>query len=133
MTKAILDAKKIENGVVLIVPENMPSINQWKNWHWTKQARYKKDLTEIMTILTLIVGKPKYEKALIEITHYHPVVRNRDSGDNYAPKFILDSLRYAGFICEDHAGAIRVPEPTLLIDKESWRTQIKITELKGDM
>lgn len=131
-TKAILEAKRIENGVLLIIPENMPSLNVWKNWHWTKQARYKKYLTEIMADLTLIVGRTQYVKARVEITHYHPVIRNRDSGDNYCPKFVLDSLRYAGFIQEDHSGALQVPEPELLIDRLAWRTEIKITELEGE-
>ena len=133
LTKAILDAKRIENGILLIIPENMPSINQWKDWHWTKQAHFKKYLTEILSDLTLIAGCPRYEKARVEITHYHPVVRKRDSGDNYAPKFLLDALRYAGFIQEDHSGVLQVPEPKLLIDRSAWRTEIKLTNTEGEL
>ena len=131
--EAILNARKIEDGVLLIIPENMPSLNVWKNWHWAKQATYKKDLTKLMADLSLIVGCPQYERATVEITHYFRTNRNRDSGDNYAPKFVMDALRYAGFIIEDHSGVVRVPEPTLLVDRESWRTEIKITKVKGEL
>lgn len=132
-TAARLGAERIEKGVKIVLPENMPSINVWKDWYWTKQWRFKKYLTQILSDLTLVVGRPRYAMARIEITHYHAVVRNRDSGDNYAPKFLLDALRYAGFIQEDHSGVLQVPEPQLLIDRLAWRTEIKIINTEGEL
>lgn len=116
-------------GIVLVVPENMPSLNKWKKWHWAKQKRYLDMLTESLTGLAMVIGWPRYDKARVEIVHYFRTSRRRDSGDNYAPKFILDALRYAEVLAEDNSEVLKVPEPVLKVDKEYFRTEIYVYHL----
>lgn len=126
ITQARWDAFPIEGGVCFVLPFNMPSLNEWKDWHWGKQRDYKKQLTEDLEKLRLLVGRTLYAKARVEVTHYFRVVRNRDSGDNFAPKFLLDALRYAGVIAEDNSNVLQVPEPVFKIDRQAWRTEVRV-------
>lgn len=128
VTKAKWDAERMPGGVKFIIPENMPSLNVWKNWHWAKQMEYKDYLTRCIHDLTFITGKPQYEKAKIEITHYFRVNRDRDF-DNAAPKFLLDALRYARVIQEDHSGVLQLPEPVFKMDRVCWRTEVSVWEV----
>ena len=125
VTKAKWDAKRIDGGVMLVIPENMPSFNQWKNWHWARQAQYKKELTEHIAALTLLVGRPMYQLARVEVVHYFRTRRRRDQ-DNQTPKFLLDALRYAGVIVEDHSEVLQLEPPRFELDRESWRTEVFI-------
>lgn len=128
VSKARWDAWRVDGGIVLVVPENMPSINQWKDWHWAKKKRFLDRLTENLTSLAMVLGWPRYEKARVEVVHYFRTSRRRDSGDNYAPKFILDALRYAGILAEDNSEVLQVPEPVFKVDKECFRTEVWIYE-----
>lgn len=131
LTKAQWDAQKIPGGIMIIIPENMPSLNIWKGWHWGKQDRFKEQMTNNLRSLALTVGRPRFERASVQITHYFRVNRRRDSGDNYAPKFVLDALKNAGVLVDDNAEVLRVPEPVFKVDAEAWRTEIVITQLGG--
>ncbi|MDW7673195.1 MAG: hypothetical protein SCK28_01540 [Bacillota bacterium] len=126
---ATWDVELVLSGVVFTIPENMPSLNEWKNWHWSKQAEYKQFLTDALSILALKAGKPKYEKAKIKVVHCFRVNRRRDE-DNLTPKFLLDALRYAGVIAEDHAEVLQLMPPIIEVDSVRWRTEIYIVESK---
>ena len=116
------------DGILFIISENMVSINVWKNkWHWTKRHSYQKRLTEEIKKLAMAVKRPTMERARVEITHYFPDGRRRDK-DNYTPKQILDALRYAGVIAEDNADVLELPEPAFKIDREAWRTEIRVIQ-----
>lgn len=129
ISKAVWNVRKLPDGILFIIPENMVSINVWKNkWHWTKQRDYQKRLTEEIKKLALMVRRPTMERARVEVTHYFRVRRTRDK-DNQVPKFILDALRYAGVIAEDNADVLELPEPVFKIDKTAWRTEIYIREI----
>ncbi|MHB8122622.1 MAG: hypothetical protein ACYDG4_10755 [Desulfuromonadaceae bacterium] len=130
VSKAQWDARRVDGGIVLTAPENMPSLNEWKKWHWAKQKRYLNILSESLTALAMVLGRPRYEKARVEVVHYFRTSRRRDSGDNYAPKFILDALRYAGVLEEDNSEVLKVPEPIFRVDKECYRTEIWIYDNK---
>lgn len=128
-SRAQWDARKVDGGILLVIPQNMPSLNEWKRWHWGNQKRYLDALTENLTNLAMVLGWPRFEKARVEVMHYFRTPRRRDSGDNYAPKFILDALRYAGVLAEDNSEVLKVPEPVFRVDRECFRTEIFVYHL----
>ena len=114
--------------VLFIIPENFPSMNVWKRWHWSKQAEYLKQLTKDIKLLRAMAKNPEFAKARVEVTHYFRTNRRRDK-DNQVPKFLLDALRYAGVIAEDNAEVLELPEPEFFVDPDAWRTEIRITKI----
>lgn len=129
INQARWDARTIPGGVMFIVPENMPSLNIWKNWHWAAQDRFKKRLTENFKLLSLYLGCPRYERARVEVIHYHRTGNRRDA-DNYAPKQALDALRGAGVLVDDNAKVLELPEPVFRVDSQAWRTEIHVYNLE---
>lgn len=123
ITTAFWDARRISGGVVFVIPENMPSLNAWKCWHFGKQQRFKDRLSHNLALLALSVGSPQYERARVEVVHYFRVRRRRDS-DNMAPKFLLDALRHAGVLVDDNVDVLELPEPRFEIDPARWRTEV---------
>ena len=124
-TEANWQAKPIKGGMLLIIPENMPSLNVWKNWPYFKQHEYKTKLTFGISMITMNFRNKVANKARVEISHYHRVERCRDS-DNYTPKFILDALKMAGLIEDDNHNVLDLPEPSFHIDRKNFRTEVKI-------
>ena len=125
ITKATWDIKHINGGIALTIPENMPSLNRWKNWHWGQQSRYKKALTQSLKLLAAKAGNPSYSQATLQIFHYHRVNRRRDE-DNLAPKFLLDALVQSGILADDNLAALTQLPPVFEIDKLAWRTEVHI-------
>lgn len=122
-SQASWDAQKIPGGVKLIIPENMPSLNQWKNWHWGKQGRYKKMLTQALAMLTRLAGSPRFVKASVQVIHFHRVHRRRDE-DNLTPKFLLDALCQAGMLLDDNVELLTLLPAKFEIDSTDWRTEV---------
>lgn len=112
-------------GVVkLVIPENMPSLNAWKNWHWAKQGKYKKYLTDSVAILYAKAKKPEpLKKTKIQVVHYFPERRKRDE-DNYTPKFLADALKQAGFIEDDNSDMLTWLSPVFAVDRKNYRTEV---------
>ena len=121
------DATAIPGGVWLQIPQIPPSLNEWKNWHWSRQSRYKQELTDAIKLLTLAARLPKYERATVLIKYYFPDGRARDK-DNYSGKFLLDAIRYAGIIADDNSGVIDLPEPVFEVDQLRPRVEVFIWE-----
>ena len=121
------DAKIIPGGVWIQIPFPPPSLNVWKNWHWSKQAEFKTELAEAIRLLAIERRLPQFHQARIEITHYFKTKRRRDT-DNYCQKFIGDALVRAGILNDDNTELVEVPEPVLKVDKERPRTEIFVYE-----
>lgn len=130
ITKAQWDISIEPDYIKIIIPENMPSLNVWKKWHWTKQSSYKNYLTDSLAILAAQAGVKQIDRARIQVIHYYRVKRKRDE-DNACPKFLLDALRYAGFISEDNSEVLRVEPPIFEIDRSRWRTEVLIYEWRS--
>ncbi len=124
-TKATWEVIVLPGVTKITIPENMPSLNVWKNWHPMKQHEYKKYLTDQVTLLNKKDRPATLDKAVVQVVHYHKKHRNRDD-DNYTPKFLGDSLRYAGFIKEDTSEVLTWDKPIFRQDKEKWRTEVWI-------
>jgi len=128
ITKAKWDAKRIDGGIVLVIPESMPSLNEWKLWHWAKQQRFKSRLSDNITLLALTLNRPRFEMARVEVVHYFRTNRRRDT-DNMAPKFLLDALHGAGVLVDDNSEVLELPEPVFKVDSTAWRTEIYVYRL----
>lgn len=120
------DARVILGGVWIQIPEIPPSLNVWKNWHWSKQNQYKQDLYDAIGKLKLAFHLPQIKYARIDITYYFPTKRGRDLTDNFAPKFLNDALVKGGLLVDDRTEYIGLPNLRAEIDRERPRVEITI-------
>ncbi len=122
-------AKPLKGGLLLVIPFNLPSLNEWKNWSGFKQHDYKQMLTQAISYVAIRFRIREFteaaKKARVEVTHYHRVNRTRDC-DNYTPKWILDSLKAAGLIYDDNHKVLDLPKPAFCVDEEYFRTEVRI-------
>ncbi|MCM1567079.1 MAG: hypothetical protein NC238_14310 [Dehalobacter sp.] len=118
------DAKTFPGGIWLQVPFVPPSLNEWKNWHWAKQGRYKKDLINAVSMLALAWRLPKFENATVQFVYYHRTNRRRDPADNYTPKFLMDALVKGGILVDDNGDLVNVPPVDMKLDPERPRTEV---------
>ena len=122
-------AKPIKGGLLLVIPYNLPSLNEWKNWSGFKQHDYKQMLTQAITYVCMKFRIREFtaanKKAQVEVAHYHRVRRTRDD-DNYTPKFLNDSLKAAGLIYDDNHKVLDLPKPAFCVDEECFRTEVRI-------
>lgn len=119
------DARAIPGGVWLQIPEVPPSLNVWMRWHWAKQAKYKKNLTEAVKALALAMRLPRHKRAVVQVIYYFGTERHRDA-DNMAPKFLLDALVQGGMLEDDRAEWIELPEPGFEVAPGKVRTEVFI-------
>lgn len=111
--------------VVITVPELPPSLNEWSRQHWRARWDRVKQYTSVFIALRGAYRLPTFERARVQMVYYFRDRRRRDP-DNYTPKAILDGLRHAGIIAEDHAGVLQLPQPRFEVDKAVPRTEIYI-------
>lgn len=123
------DAKTFPGGIWLQVPEVPPSLNEWMHWHWSKQARYKKELTEAIRGLALAMKLPRYLRATVQPVIYFAVHRVRDPSDNYNQKFLADALVRGGILADDRGDWVRFEVPKLVVDKLRPRVEVFIWEV----
>lgn len=123
------DAKTFPGGMWLQVPFVPPSLNEWKNWHWAKQGRYKDELYQAVRLLALAAKLPRYERAVVQIIYYHATNRRRDPADNWAPKFLMDALVAGGILADDNGDLVTV-QVGMKVDPEKPRTEIFIWGVK---
>jgi hypothetical protein len=124
-------------AVVLRIPYGMPSINVWTRWHWTDKQRWLAALTTAAHLCkgALIRGdraeadRLPYERARVQVVHHFASPRRRDA-DNYAPKALLDALRHAGWIVDDNAKVLDLPQPVFVTDG-TIQTEVHILRLEG--
>lgn len=117
----------IPGGVWLQVSRIPPSLNEWKNWHWSRQSKYKHELTQAIRLLALAARLPKHRRATVLVKYFFKDGRARDK-DNYGGKFLLDAIRYAGIIKDDNSSVIDLPEPVFEVDREKPRVEVFIWE-----
>lgn len=120
------DVKTFTGGVWLQVPFVPPSLNEWKNWHWAKQGKYKKDMVNAVLMLSLVCRLPKYERATVQIIYYHRTNRRRDPADNWAPKFLMDALVQGGILVDDNGKLVDVQPMGMEVDPRRPRTEVFI-------
>jgi hypothetical protein len=120
------DAKTFTGGIWLQVPFVPPSLNEWKNWHWAKQGKYKKDMVSAVRMLSLACRLPQYEHATVQIIYYHRTNRRRDPADNWAPKFLMDALVQGGILVDDNGDLVDVQPVDMKLDPERPRTEVFI-------
>lgn len=122
------DAKLMPgSGMWLQIPDVPPSLNVWKNWHWSKQGQYKQQLKDDITKLAMAFKLPKYQRATVLIKYYFRTNRRRDPADNYAPKFLMDALVTAGVLVDDNGDLVSV-QVAMEFDKDKPRTEVFIWE-----
>lgn len=122
------DAKLIPGGVWIQVPFVPPSLNVWKNWHWSKQHEYKQELTDAIRGLVMAMRLPRYRLATVQVIIYFPVRRIRDPSDNYNQKFLMDALVVGGVLEDDRGEWVQVMVPKLELDRERPRMEVFIWE-----
>lgn len=111
--------------IEIVVPGRQhPSLNTWTRWHWAKKDRKKSEWVEEIGWLCKKYNRPKYKKALVEITYYFDNKHRRDK-DNYTPKFIMDALVEAGIIADDNTDNVFL-NWKIKYDKENPRTVIRV-------
>lgn len=112
---------------------NLPSMNSWLGKHWTVRHDDKTGIEWQVkqAVLELPLIPRPFEK-LVDIrviahnqTHVHDT-------DNLPVKALIDGLRYAGVLDEDHTGRVRWVSALLVREKgEPW-VGIEIEEVSGE-
>ena len=124
-------------AAVLRLPYGMVSLNVWKSWHWSERDQWLSALTSATSLCrsAFILAHPgeagmlPYLKARVQVVHHFPMERRRDP-DNYAPKSLLDALRYSGWIQDDNAQVLDLPQPAFVVDG-TVGTEVRILRLEG--
>lgn len=124
-------------AAVLRIPYGMVSLNVWKSWHWSERDQWLSALTSATSLCrsALILAHPgeaerlPYPKARVQVVHHFARTRRRDP-DNYAPKSLLDALRYSGWIQDDNAQVLDLPQPAFITDGKI-ETEVHILRLEG--
>lgn len=122
------DAKTFPGGVWLQVPFVPPSLNDWMNWHWGKQCKYKQELADAVWKLVMAMKLPRFRRATVQIIYYHSTNRRRDPADNWAPKFLMDALVQGGILQDDNGDLVKVSPVGMEFDPERPRTEVFIWE-----
>lgn len=125
-TTAIWDARPMDNGAWIQIPEIPPSLNEWKGWHHMKQYKYKQYLYDQVEKLVMAFKLPKLKYARVLITYFFPNRQRRDIIDNYAPKFLMDALVHGGLLEDDRSDWVEVPRPVAKIDRKGSRVEVEI-------
>ncbi len=121
------DAEVTPEGSRITIPGELPSLNKWSRWHWTKRKEKLDNLTGCLRLTALAFKMPLYERSQVLVVYYFRTRRRRDP-DNYAPKFILDALRYAGIIAEDNAEVLELLPVEFEVDADSPRVEVWVKE-----
>jgi Holliday junction resolvase RusA-like endonuclease len=127
LTTATWEATVEPGRIWIQIPELPPSLNVWSRQHWTTRSKEVARLSADLTMLRLAHKIPTVAKPRVQVVYYFPTKRRRDA-DNYAPKYLLDGLRYSGIIADDNSEVLQLPQPEFHVDRERPRTEIYITE-----
>lgn len=121
------DAEVTTNGTRITIPGELPSLNVWSRQHWTKRKEKLDNLTGNLRLLALAFKIPRYERPQVRVVYYFRTKRRRDP-DNYAPKFILDALRYSGIIVEDNSEVLELLPVEFAVDAAMPRVEVFVEE-----
>lgn len=123
------------NARLVINRRPPPTLNQIKNMHWGTRRRLKELWQQEVALAAVRAGRPKFDKAEVQIVLYYDKARRRDQ-DNLmgsVGKMLLDGLRYAGVIPEDDLSTVVLPAIKVEIDRDNPRVEILLRDLsKGD-
>jgi len=116
--------------IKLIIPRVPLSLNRLYSIHWAKRHRILQEwIDEIWIALKkdgIRVDKP-FKKAKVRIKYYFGDRRRRDK-ENYAPKAIVDALRYNRIIEDDSTKHIDLDWE--ILQGKPTRTEIEVEEIK---
>ena len=129
ITAAQWDAQVTADGILIVVPEIPPSLNDWKAWHHMKQHGYKQELYKHIGDLAMAFKLPRLKYAIVTITYFFPTRKRRDIIDNYAPKFLMDALVHGGLLEDDRSDYVEVPRPIAAHDRDRSRVEILIRQV----
>lgn len=89
-------------------------------------------MADAIYMLALTKRLPCIKLATVQIIYYCEVRRVLDPIDNYAPKFILDSLVKARLLEDDRGDWVNVLPVRIKIDHKRPRTEVFIRKTKAN-
>lgn len=131
VTTARWDLQTQDDYYIITIPEQLPSLNVWNKWHWSTKSQLLNYLANSIGWLVNAKRVPCLQRPQVKVVYYFRTRRRRDK-DNYAPKFILDALRYARIIAEDNAEVLELLPVEFKVDKVSPRVEVWVKERKPD-
>ena len=115
------------------LPYEIPSLNKFKGWHWSKQAKERKKYElELLVQKMNDFGQQRYvifpiKRCSIIIKSYrHTLITDPD---NRIVKGLLDALVNQGIIEDDNERLIGKLEYLQFVDRKNRRTEITIETL----
>ena len=119
----------MENSIKLIIPGELPDLNQIikaSKSHYRAYSKLKKENTDL--IHYLVKKTPKMERISLNITWYCKDKRKDKDNISVGIKFILDGLVKAGVIENDGWKQIENFTHRFEVDKKNPRIEIELIE-----
>ena len=120
-----------EKEAKLVIPGELPTMNEIINiskTHWAKYKKMKDEWTGIVVLYASQQEIPAFEAVELDITYYRS--NKRVDPDNLcaAKKIILDGLQEAGVLENDGWKEVKGFQEKWQVDKDNPRTEIIIKE-----
>ena len=116
--------------IKLVIPCVPLSLNRLYSMHWSKRHRLLQEwIDEVWIALKkdeIRIDKP-FKRARVRVRYYFRDRKRRDK-ENYAPKMIVDALRYNGIIEDDSIKHIDLDWE--ILQGKFARTEIEVQEIE---
>ena len=127
--------KKGEDEIKLVIPGELPTMNEIINkakTHWSEYKKMKDNCNEIITYMCQQQEIPFFHAVRLKITYYRKNMMYDPDNLSAGKKFILDGLQEAGCIKNDGWKEIKGFQESWEVDKENPRTEVIIKEVEHE-
>jgi len=127
--------KKGKDEIKLVIPGELPTMNEIidkSKTHWGKYKKMKDKWMELITYMCQRQEIPFFHAVRLNITYYRKNMMYDPDNLSAGKKFILDGLQQAGCIENDGWKEIKGFSESWEVDKENPRTEVIIEEAKHE-
>ena len=131
-SKKVYEPECGEKEAKLIIPGELPTMNEIINkskTHWAEYRKMKESYDEIVSFYATQQRIKFFKSVKLEITYYRKDKRTDPDNIVVAKKIILDGLVQAGVLEDDNWSIVKGFKESWEVDKKSPRTEIILKEV----